>query len=624
VCGIAGIVQPQQAVALRAVAERMVAAMPRRGPDGHGCWAADGIALGHARLSIIDVTDASAQPMRDDGADVTLVFNGEIYNYIELQRELTARGRRFRSHGDSEVLLQAYLEWGTAAFTRCIGMWAVALYDGRSRKLVLSRDRFGIKPLFVHRPTGGGLAFGSTPSVVLASGLPARRFNAAVVERFLVHKSVDESAQSFFDGIEHFPPGCTASLALDDPVAVLRFDRYWDALDQIDKPPAASSFDSSVEMFRERLFDSLRLHTRSDVEVSSCLSGGLDSSTLVSALSGLPEGRSISKVFSAVFPGRAYDEDRYSRAVADRYGLDRITVEPETQSFLEEIQQVVAAQEEPFGSTGIYVQWKVFQAVHARGIKVAIDGQGADEYLGGYFSFLAPLAVDHLAAGNLIGAWRSWQSYQAGNRFKHHVWQNLPALMSRLFGRHIGGLAQSPFVEFAGAALRDVQLAPSLMPGVPVPAGRGLKRTLVRYLTRHSLPALLRYEDRNSMYFSVESRVPFLDHRLVEFVLSLPTDYLMDGRHTKRILREGVRDIVPDLVHRRVDKIGFGNPESEWVHSLISSRSLDDLMGDYGARELIDVDRLRQALRGTSGAVMDQNFLWRVFSLLAWRRWAFR
>ncbi len=621
-CGIAGIVQPQPAAALRDAAARMVAAMPRRGPDGHGCWAADGIALGHARLSIIDVTDAGAQPMRQDGADVTLVFNGEIYNYIELQQDLIARGHRFRSHSDSEVLLQAYLEWGTAAFTRCIGMWAVALFDGRTRSLVLSRDRFGIKPLFVHRPAGGGLAFGSTPSAVLASGLAVRRFNAAVVERFLVHKSVDESTQSFFDGIEHFPPGCTATLALDEPGASLRFERYWDAARFIDVPAPARNFDEATQAFREKLFDSVRLHTRSDVEVSSCLSGGLDSSTLVAALATIPEGSDISKVFSATFAGRDYDEDRYSRAVADRYHLQRFNIQPTTESFLADIERVVQAQEEPFGSTGIYVQWKVFEAVHGQGIKVAIDGQGADEYLGGYFSFLAPYAVDCLAQGNLAGAWRAWKSYQAGNRFNHHLLQNLPALMARLFGRG-GGQQRSPFSKYLSPALRPAPSSPQQMPPVLVPSGPGLKRTLVRYLTRYSLPALLRYEDRNSMYFSVESRVPFLDHRLVEFALALPADHLIDGRSTKRLLRAGVSDIVPEMVHARVDKIGFGNPEAEWVGALVKTGTLQDLLGDDGASDLVDVKRLSKLLSDGGQAALDHNFLWRVYSLLAWRRWAF-
>lgn len=621
-CGIAGILQARGAQPLADDVRRMVAAMPRRGPDGHGVWSRDGVALGHARLSIIDVTEAGAQPMVDSATGVAMVFNGEIYNYVELRRDLLALGHAFHSTSDSEVLLRAYLQWGTQAFERCIGMWALAIVDPRQGRLVLSRDRFGIKPLFVHRPSQGGLVFGSTPSVVLASNLPERRWNPAVVEGFLVRKSVDEGVQSFFAGIEHFPPGCTGTLPLDDPLAPLRFERYWNAADLIGRPSAAPSFATAVDQFRALLIDAVRLHTRSDVEVSSCLSGGLDSSALVSALAGMPEGRSIRKVFSAVFPGRAYDEDRYSRAVADQHGLDRITVTPDTGRFLDEIGQVVAAQEEPFGSTGIYVQWKVFQAVHAQGIKVAIDGQGADEYLGGYFSFLVPLALDHLAAGNPAGAWRAWRSYQAGNQFNHHVWQNLPALTARLLGRQMRG-KRSPFADYLAPGLHSPAGTAAEMPGVPAPAGRGLKRTLVRYLTRHSLPALLRYEDRNSMFFSVESRVPFLDHRLVEFALSLPTDYLMDGRETKRILRDGVRDFVPAVVHQRIDKIGFGNPESEWVGALMQGGALADLLADAGARDLVDVDRLRAALQQTPNSGLDTNFLWRVFSLLAWRRWAF-
>ena len=621
-CGIAGIIQARNAQSLGTDVRRMVGAMPRRGPDGHGVWSRDGVALGHARLSIIDVTDTGAQPMVDAATGVAMVFNGEIYNYIELRRELVDRGHRFHSSSDSEVLLRAFIEWGTAAFSRCIGMWALAIVDPRKNELVLSRDRFGIKPLFVHHTPGQHLVFGSTAGVVLASGLVARRCNPATVKRFLVHRSVDESTQSFFDGIEHFPPATTAVMSLSSPQATLRFERYWDAARFIDGPAPARNFDEAAQAFREKLFDSVRLHTRSDVEVSSCLSGGLDSSTLVAALATIPEGSDISKVFSATFAGRDYDEDRYSRAVADRYHLQRFNIQPTTKSFLADIERVVLAQEEPFGSTGIYVQWKVFEAVHAQGIKVAIDGQGADEYLGGYFSFLAPYAVDCLAQGNLAGAWRAWRSYQAGNRFNHHLLQNLPALMARLFGRG-GGQQRSPFNEYLSPAIRLAASTPQQMPSVQVPTGRGLKRALVRYLTRYSLPALLRYEDRNSMYFSVESRVPFLDHRLVEFALALPADHLIDGRSTKRLLRAGVTDIVPEMVHARVDKIGFGNPEAEWVGALVKTGALQDLLGDAGASDLVDVKRLKKLLVDGGQAALDHNFLWRVYSLLAWRRWAF-
>lgn len=602
----------------------MVEAMPRRGPDGHGCWTRDGVALGHARLSIIDVSDAGSQPMIDKASGVVMTYNGEIYNYIELRQELVARGHSFQSNSDSEVLLRAYLEWGTKAFARCVGMWALAIHDPRSRQLVLSRDRFGIKPLFVHRPSGGGLVFGSTPSVVLAaSGVP-RRCNDATVERFLLHRSVDESLQSFFEGIEHFPPATTAMLSLDTPDASWRFERYWDATTVIDHPPAALSFTAATQTFRDKLFESVRLHTRSDVEVSSCLSGGLDSSALVGALATMPEGSDIRKVFSAVFPGRVYDEDRYSGAVADRYDLRRFRVLPDTDTFLSDIDKVVQAQEEPFGSTGIYVQWKVFEAIHAQGIKVAIDGQGADEYLAGYFSFLAPYAVDSLAQGNLAGALRAWRAYKAGNRFSHNIRQNLPALMARLFGHGTGNSATSPFGEYLAPGLRDLARTPGWMPEHTMPAGRGVKRTLVRYLTRYSLPALLRYEDRNSMYFSVESRVPFLDHRLVEFALSLPIDHLIDGRSTKRVLRAGVTDIVPEVVHARVDKIGFGNPEAEWVGALVRGGALQDLLADAGAADMVDVGRMRRLLQADGAGTTDLNFIWRVFSLLAWRRWAFR
>jgi asparagine synthase (glutamine-hydrolysing) len=562
--------------------------------------------------------------MIDKTSGIVLVFNGELYNYIELRAELAGHGHRFASTSDTEVLLRAYLEWGRAAFGRFIGMWAVALYDPRSRELVLSRDRFGIKPLFVHGGPGR-LVFGSTATSVLAASGVSRRWNARTVERFLVHRSVDESQESFFAGLQHFPPASHAVMNLDDPVATLRFERYWDTGVNNDMSAASHSFPDACAEFRERLFDSVRLHTRSDVEVSSCLSGGLDSSALVCALARIPEGASINKVFSAIFPGRDYDEDRYSGAVADQYGLKRYKILPDAQTFLADIERVVEAQEEPFGSTGVYVQWKVFEAIHGQGIKVAIDGQGADEYLGGYFSFLVPYAMDCLARGNLAGALRAWASYRRGNRFRHHIWQNLPALMARLFGAG-NGVRKSPFAAYLAPGLSDSGGTTDALqvPDIDAPVGRGLKRTLVRYLTRYSLPALLRYEDRNSMYFSIESRVPFLDHRLVEYALSLPDNYLIDGRTTKHVMRASVRGIVPVVVHARTDKIGFGNPEAEWVDALVRGGLLHDLLAGPAAADLVDVVGVRRLLKIGNATTLDHNFLWRLYSLLAWQRWAFR
>ena len=318
---------------------------------------------------------------------------------------------------------------------------------------------------------------------------------------------------------------------------------------------------------------------------------GLDSSSIAALIATLPEGANIRKVFTAVFPTENFDERAYSSAVGNRYALEQFQIAPTAQSFLDDINKVIQAQEEPFGSTGVYVQWKVFEEMGKQGVKVALDGQGADEYLGGYFSFMFPYALDCLINFQPIRAAQAINSYLQGNTFRHNVIQNLSGLLQRLFGFQTN-MIQSQFVAYLSDQLRVENLqTQDNFAGIELGAyqGTGFKKTLARYLTQYSLPSLLRYEDRNSMWFSIESRVPFLDHRLVEYSLSLPSEFLFDGRWTKRILRESVRGIVPAEVINRRDKIGFGNPGDNWIESLIKTGELHELSADPIAKDYLDV-----------------------------------
>lgn len=620
-CGISGVFGAKLSIPeLDRLVLEMMEAMSRRGPDGRGVWVSTGVALGHNRLSVIDLSAAAGQPMVDEDAGVVIVFNGEIYNYVELKAELKRLGYQFRTDGDTEVFLKAYIHWGVNCFSRLIGMWAVAFYEIQARRLILSRDRFGIKPLYLSRD-GGVLVFASTIESIRAfDGCKKRSFNASVIRRYLTDNEVDCSEETFFEGITHFPAASYATLQLTSNNLEISYEKFWDASKFLDSAERNDyDFDEACSVFRNKLEDAIRLHARSDVEVGSCLSGGLDSSSIVSLLATIPEGSSFKKAFSAVFPGAPFDETKYSAVVAAQYNLSYIPIEPSSQSFITDVDQVIRAQEEPFGSTGVYVQWKVFECMKAHGVKVALDGQGADEYLGGYFSFLFPYAVDRLLQLQPIAAARAIQSYLIGNRFKHHVLQKMPGLLARLFGLRTGFLAP-PMASYLSDDLfhaRDFSGA-SRMTSNEI-RGIGLKKTFVRYLTQYSLPSLLRYEDRNSMWFSIESRVPFLDHRLVEFALSLPLDYLINGRWTKRLLRASVRDVVPTEVVYRKDKIGFGNPEGEWVESLVASGAFSDLLATPLAGDYLNVPQLSRLIAERHKRKPDFNFLWRIYNLLAWQ-----
>lgn len=562
--------------------------------------------------------------MIDDAAGVVVAFNGEIYNYIELRKELVSLGHEFRTSSDTEVLLKAYAQWGLQGFARFVGMWAIALFETRTRRLVLSRDRFGIKPLYL-MASGDQLAFASTIEALRSIRSTRPSLNSRAVQRFLHDRAVDSESETFFEGITSFPPGCHAIVEAGLDEIKLRYERYWDASSFLGEAGnQVLGFEEARGVFREKLDEAVRLHTRSDVEVASCLSGGLDSSSIVAVLATIPEGASIRKVFSAVFPGKHYDEGRYSAAVANRYDLTHIQIEPTAQTFLTDIDKVIQAQEEPFGSTGVYVQWKIFEEIGKQRIKVAMDGQGADEYLGGYFSFLFPYALDSLMRLQPIRAALALHSYLKGNRTRHYVFWNLSGLLARLFGLR-PAIVRSPLSAYLSDSLRAEDYSPST-PEQETAAlqGPGFKKTLARYLTKYSLPSLLRYEDKNSMWFSIESRVPFLDHRLVEFALALPSEHLIDGRWTKRILRESVRDIVPAEVIDRKDKIGFGNPEDELVEALIGAGAFRDLLADPIAKDFLNVPQISRLLDERRQRTVDFNFLWRTYNLLTWQQQCLR
>lgn len=599
---------------------RMLTAMSRRGPDGQGSWASNGIAFGHVRLAVIDLTDAAGQPMIDEEAGIIVAFNGEIYNYVELKVELTKLGHRFKTQSDTEVLLKAYLEWGLTCFSRFVGMWAIALFETKTRRLILSRDRFGIKPLYFTLKEKS-LVFASTIEAIRSASDTSPVLNRRTARAYLLSGAVDSGCETFFEGIARFPSGCNAVVEQEAEGIRIRYERYWDAGNFLGEAgKQAFNFEEARDVFREKFEESIRIHTRSNVDVASCLSGGLDSSSIVSMLATIPEGANIRKVFTAVFPGKRFDESYYSATVANRYNLEQFRIEPTTQSFLADIDKVIQAQEEPFGSTGVYVQWKVFEEMKKRGVKVVLDGQGADEFLGGYFSFMFPYALDRIVNLQPIRAALAMHSYFQGNSFRHHVIQNLSGLLPRLFGLQTTML-QSPFSAYLSDQLlvKDMQQSTAEKEHRAY-QGMGFKKTLARYLTQYSLPSLLRYEDRNSMWFSIESRVPFLDHRLVEFSLSMPTDYLINGCWTKRILRESVRDIVPaDVVNRR-DKIGFGNPGDEWVESLITTGAFRDLLAEPTAKDFLDVHKFSKLLDERRQRKVDFNYLFRVYSLLAWQR----
>ncbi|MCP3990858.1 MAG: asparagine synthase (glutamine-hydrolyzing) [Actinomycetia bacterium] len=572
-CGIAGILAARKRQ-LGAVFA-MNAAQEHRGPDGEGYLFVDGttvevgfsaaevesachgqVAFGHRRLAILDTSSAGLNPISTANGQLWIIHNGEIYNYLELRQELEGLGHRFATGTDTEVLLGAYQEWGVDCFSRFNGMWSTAIWDNRQRRLVLSRDRFGIKPLHVAR-TDGGLVFASEIKAILASGLVAARLNRASAAQFLRWANLNTTNDTMFEGIEAFPPGHYAVIDPDRPTAWAP-ESFYDLAEEVGAATMAPafSFEEASSGFRELFLSSVDLRMRSDVPVGSCLSGGLDSSSVVCAAT-RHSGASLD-TFTSGFDHKDCDEREWSDLVNEAVGAKPHPVQPSAADFEREFWSLLTHQEEPFGSTSVYAQWCLMREARQNSIPVLLDGQGGDETLCGYrkyyMFYLQTLvrqkklltAMKHLTGLIRKGDRQQWDIISAGSRY-------LPGpLQSRIWG--LDSCLTPAFEADWKGAVSGLGLD-----------GNGIEGRQIADLTHFSVPPLLRYEDRNSMAWSVEARVPFLDHRLVEFAVGLPTEFkLIDGT-TKSVLRHGLRGLVPDPVLDRDNKLGFTTPMVDWL-----------------------------------------------------------
>lgn len=586
----------------------MVACLHHRGPDGEGSFFADGVAFGHTRLAIIDLTAAADQPFIDEAAGLALTFNGEIYNYVELRAELKALGHCFNSTGDTEVLLRAYEQWGVACLPRLNGMFAFALWDQRKRRLFLARDRFGEKPLYLARG-GREVVFASEMKAIQAVRPHLRQPNRRVVFRYIARGDLDLDQETFFEGIEALPAAHYLLLDSDcrgEPV------RYWEPAG-VCVPASAGE---AIERFRELLFDSVRIRLRSDVPVGSSLSGGLDSSSIVAAINAQKGSRVVhQKTFSARFHSRAHDEGEYIRLVTDAVEAEPHDVWVEPEAFLEQFDRLQWHQEEPIASSSPFAQWLVMGLAREKNTTVLLDGQGADELLAGYDQAHGMFWAHWLRRGRADRVGRELFSFSR----RYHGFRE-PALFAAYYslpGRMRDGLAELYYrsEQIVAPDLHE-EFAPAHVDTIE-PFPDRLRNELVRWQMTTQLPEFLRYADRNSMAFSREVRLPFLDHRLVEFCFGLPPDLLLSRAVTKLPLRRSMRGIVPDEVLDRKDKLAYAPPQRSWMRGPLRPW-LDGLL--QGAERRHDVFKAASVakLREQLGDRGRDGLAWRVASTEAW------
>ena len=502
-CGIVAVLDPTRELnpeILAAMRDRLA----HRGPDGYRSWFGDSsaglVGLGHRRLAIIDLNERAAQPMFDRTGELALIHNGEIYNYIELRQELEQEGAVFTTTSDTEVLLAAYERWGPECLPRLNGMFAFVIWDGRRRELFAARDRFGEKPLFIAHLPGGGVALASEMKALLAHPRVQALADEETVERYVSGPYFEDSERTFFRGIERVPPA--HALLLDASGRVRRRWRYW--------TPDYSVRDyyvekEAVERFRELLAASVSMRLRSDVSVGTSLSGGLDSSLIVGLLAQMRrESTFTQNAFTARFgEDPAISEGEEARLVAAKARLNAFTVEPQGDVLAEECERVHWHQEEPFLSASIYLQWCVMRLASTQQTTVLLDGQGADELLGGYQPYFRRFQLDRLDHGELPLLIRDTRTYR---RRLRNARNRLPDQ-----ARRFDPVMPLSFFHLAADALRmRASQAGPYVEGVPAAIRGGrLRRLMAEELQYTSLPILLRYADRNAMAFSRETRFPF-------------------------------------------------------------------------------------------------------------------
>ena len=614
-CGICGVVSLGRAPE-RETAERMSEQIAHRGPDGAGVYVDDaGVAFGHRRLAIIDLSDAGLQPFASADGALQLMHNGEIYNYVELRRELEALGHRFHTATDTEVVLEAYREWGERCVERFNGMWAIALWDGSRRRLFCSRDRFGVKP-FYYRWDGARFVFASELKAFRADPRARLEPNERAVRDYLEQGYVDHGEETFFTGILRLPPA--HSLVVDE--AGLRLQRHW-SLEPMPPP------EDPVAAVRELFLDSVRLRLRSDVAIGTALSGGLDSSAVACAVGRLRElgdaGEQVGprpRTFTVYFAEPELDERRWASDVVDRIRADAHWISFGADEVRDVLTDVVEAQDEPFGSTSIVAQWFVMRAAREAGVKVMLDGQGGDETLAGYPVTFGYRAADLLVRGRLGEVVRELHAYRrvqgAGTRGTAVAAATpfLPAAVRwSLRGRRDGGRA------LVGRCLREIR------PGRRdhrSPFDERLRRQYHLILAEHGLPELLRYEDRNSMAHSLEARVPFLDYRLVELLFSLDAGELVRRGVTKLVLRQALADVLPRSVVERTDKLGFATPGTRFLRGALGHLAADVFTSrTFADRGFVDPEQAQTRLaRLRAGAAVPDAPVWRALNLELWAR----
>jgi asparagine synthase (glutamine-hydrolysing) len=575
-CGISGIINKNKTEVELAEIKKINDLISHRGPDGEGFYFGDAFAFGHRRLSIIDLTEKGSQPMMFL-EKYWITYNGEIYNYIELKEELLSFGYKFTSDTDTEVILASYDKWGTECLNKFNGMWSFALYDIKNKYIFIARDRFGVKPLY-YTNTSSKFVFGSEIKQLLALQENVRANRNVIIESLLTN--IDgHTEETFFEDVYKFPQ---AHFAIYDLTKnTFKIERYYSL--QIDNKVKNMPIETATVRLKQLFDDSVRIRLRSDVRVGTCLSGGLDSSATSAVGSTYFHNATLEKFIGihAKSQDLESDESNFAKIVSEYLNLDLHIVEPNTDDFINNIYELVYTQEEPFGSPSMFMGWHVFEKAKALGCKVMLNGQGGDEVLLGYeryyASYLFSLPFFKFIKQSKEISLNSKLSIRDVILYYFYFtndWLRINRLKKRSYLKN--NIKES--FDF-----KTIKRSASTF--------KNIYEMQLFELGTIQLPHLLRYEDRNSMRHSIETRLPFLDYRFVEFAVSINPNHKIHKGWTKYILRKAVENILPESITWRKDKKGFEAPEKTWVGGNSSMMKIE-IGNSKLLTELVDIDRL--------------------------------
>ncbi len=609
-CGIAGKINFNKEIVEDWEIDRMLDAMKYRGPNDRGVFVDGNIGLGHLRLSILDLSSAGHQPMKSSDGSLIISHNGEIYNYIEIRKELQEKGYTFKTNTDTEVILTTYQEWGEDCVKKFNGMWVFVIWDKKKKKLFISRDRFGIKPFFYYQDKNI-FVFASEIKSLLPF-LKKKEINYPFLYNFIDRQMSYRSNQTLFKDIQFLRPAHNLIIDLKNK-AKIKEEYYWQFLP--DRFREKYDYTKPIDTFRELLIDSVRLRLRSDVPIGVCLSGGIDSSVITCIINKILKQKV--KTFSSIYKQPGYGEKEFIDEVNKECQTEPTFVYPSADNFFEILKSLIRHHDKPVRMPGTYSQWHVFECATDKVI-VTLDGQGGDELLAGY-PYYYPYYLANLIKNLSIIKYLKTKK-EIKERLKKDYNKDILKLLfpwlvkfKRFFKKSSRWQDQILTKDFI------LKYKSSLIKKEPKVFSSYLNQELYRTFVTTNLPMLLDNEDRISMAFSLESRVPFLDYRLVEFCFGLDYDKKINGYTTKYILREAFKDILPKKVYQRKDKKGFPTPLEHWFRKELKADLKKIFTSKKFAKDnILDAQKIQRIFSEHLTGRDHSRILWRALVIHFW------